>query len=177
MTRAHRQTGFAYIAAIVLLVVLAGMAVAMLRLTTTQQSTVNQALLGAKASLAARGGLEWAFHTMNANCPAEPAVATIQRTEFRPDSGFHVTVTCSFRDYNEGQRMAPPPPGGAASQTSTPQVKRIFRITATACNGSGGTCPDAGSVTGADYVERARTATLCVIPIANPGGSFSGCET
>jgi type II secretory pathway pseudopilin PulG len=44
-TNARAQSGFAYIAAIVLLVVVAGMATALLRLTGTQQSTVNQARL------------------------------------------------------------------------------------------------------------------------------------
>jgi len=50
----RRQSGFAYIAAVVFLVVIAGIAVALLRLTDTQQTTVNQALLGARAGLTAR---------------------------------------------------------------------------------------------------------------------------
>lgn len=58
MSQARPQSGFAYIAAIVFLVVVAGIAVALLQLTNTQQTTVNQALLGARAGLAARAGIE-----------------------------------------------------------------------------------------------------------------------
>lgn len=158
MIRARSQSGFAYIAAIVLLVVVAGMVVGLLQLTTTQQSTVNQALLGAKAGLAARAGLEWGFKT----CPT--AAGTTQLPQFKQASGFHVTVTCSFIDYAEGER--------ASGQTSVSQTKRIVQITAVACNGSAAACPDATSVTGAEYVERARMATMCVLPNA----AFEPCE-
>ena len=41
---------------------------------------------------------------------------------------------------------------------NTPQTLRVFRITATACNGSGGACPDAGSAAQPLYVERQRLA-------------------
>lgn len=161
MTSRRRQTGFAYIAAIVLLVVVAGMAVALLRLSTTQQSTVNQALLGAEAGLAARAGIEWGFKT------CQSASGTTQLGQFREDSGFHVTVTCVVNNYEEGER-----PDG---QTSVSQRLRIAQITAVACNGSAAACPDANSVTGAEYVERARMATICMI--ANPDGTFSHCDT
>ena len=160
---ARPQAGFAYIAAIVLLVVVAGMAVALLRLTTTQQSTVNQALLGAKAGLAARAGIEWGFRS----CMSAPATPTItQLPQFKNESGFHVTVTCSSIEYQEGER--------ASGQTSVSQPKRIVQISAIACNGTAANCPDAASVAGAEYVERARMATVCVIP--EPGGMVSACE-
>lgn len=149
MTR--RQSGFAYIAAVVFLVVVAGIAVALLRLTDTQQSTINGALLAARANLAARGGIEWVYHR-----PAQRCVATPQQLpDFRNDSGFLVTVSCSFRTFNEGE---------TAAGAGTPVKKRIYRIEAIACNTAGTTClvPDAANVARPDYVERARVATICL---------------
>jgi hypothetical protein len=163
MIRLRPQSGFAYIAAIVLLVVVAGMAVGLLRLTTTQQNTVNQSLFGAKAGLAARAGIEWGFRSC-LNATTTPL--TTQLPQFRNESGFHVTVTCSATQYQEGER--------ASGQTSVSQPKRIVQITAVACNGSAANCPDANSVTGAEYVERARMATLCVMTDAN--GALVPCE-
>lgn len=160
-TNAHRQAGFAYIAAIVLLVVVAGMAAGLLRLTSTQQSTVNQALLGAKAGLVARAGIEWGFVTCLSTS------GTTDLGQFKTDTGFNVSVNCQFTNYQEGER--------ASGQTSISQTKRIVQITAIACNGSTARCPDAGSVASADYVERARTATVCMV--VEPGGTFSACET
>lgn len=155
------QSGFAYIAAIVLLVVVAGMAAGLLRLTGTQQSTVNQALLGAKAGLAARAGVEWGFRT----CLNTAAITDLG--QFKTETGFNVTVTCSFKNYQEGER--------ASGQTSISQTKRIVQITAVACNGGAARCPDATSVANAEYVERARSATMCMV--VEPGGTFSPCET
>ena len=107
MNRSRRQAGFAYIAAVVLLVVVAGLAVALLRLSSTQQATVNQALLGARASLAARGGIEWAFHVLNTRCQQAPAAPVpVDLTEFQAESGFHVTVTCSYTTYFEASAYA-----------------------------------------------------------------------
>ncbi|MBD8657315.1 MSHA biogenesis protein MshP [Oxalobacteraceae sp. CFBP 13730] len=162
-TNARAQSGFAYIAAIVLLVVVAGMATALLRLTGTQQSTVNQALLGAKAGLAARAGIEWGFRT----CLTTAGITDL--SQFRNETGFNVSVDCQFTDYREGER--------ASGQTSVSQVKRIVQINAVACNGSAARCPDANAniVAGAEYVERARMATVCIV--LNAGVPDGPCET
>ena len=160
---ARAQSGFAYIAAIVLLVVVAGMATALLRLTGTQQSTVNQALLGAKAGLAARAGIEWGFRT----CLTTAGITDL--SQFRNETGFNVSVNCQFTDYREGER--------ASGQTSVSQVKRIVQINAVACNGSAARCPDANAniVAGPEYVERARMATMCIV--LNAGVPDGPCET
>ena len=159
------QSGFAYIAAVILLVVVAGIAVSLLRLTDTQQGTVNGALLGARASLAARGGIEWAFFRLDQVCvqlptgggPA-PMVTPTVLGDFRQASGFTVSVSCTFREYGEGESMDLSDP---ADPKLDPVRKRIYRIVSTACNGSTTACPDPGSVPLADYVERSRVATLC----------------
>ncbi|WP_051306617.1 hypothetical protein [Massilia alkalitolerans] len=142
------QSGFAYIAAVVLLVVVAGICVALLRMTGTQQATVDSALLGARASLAARGGLEWGFYQLSkGNC------ATTTLADFAADSGFRVTVRCTKRSFNEGEDGA-----GAAI------AKEVVQLEAISCN-SGGDCPseDPAILTQPDYVERRRVATTCIM--------------
>ncbi|MEW6762563.1 MAG: pilus assembly protein MshP [Pseudomonadota bacterium] len=136
-----RERGFAYIAAVVLLIVVAGVVVSLLRLTATQQSTVNQTLLGVRASQAARAGVEWMFYRLAydgvTTCPAAPP-----ETEFLADTGFRVTVNCAVREFKEGEQ-----PAGTATE------KYVYRIESIAYN---------GNVTQADYVERRRIATVCM---------------
>lgn len=177
MNRTRKQAGFAYIAAVVLLVVVAGLAVALLRLSATQQATVNQALLGARASLAARGGIEWAFRVLDTRCQQTPAAPTpVDLTQFRAESGFLVTVTCSYTSYFEGERILPPAPGGDPEQTVEALSKRIYRISAVACNSASGSCPDKSSgAAAAEYVERARVATACVV--MDSTNTLVPCET
>jgi MSHA biogenesis protein MshP len=158
MTR--RQSGFAYIAAVVFLVVLAGFALAALRLSTTSQATVNQQVLGARANQAVRGGIEWALYRLKGtagtaacftptNAPGTVNGTTL--TDFLGATGFRVTLTCTARTYNEGQN-----PDGSV------RAKNIFELTATACNGAASRCPDNASVLGPDYVERKRSASFCI---------------
>lgn len=152
MSQPRPQSGFAYIAAVVFLVVIAGIVVALLQLTSTQQTTVNQALLGARAGLAARGGIEWVYENLGNRCTE--AGSTTNLTDFVNDSGFHVKVTCSYRIFREGEQADA---GGAPA----PVVKHIYRIESVACNGAGA-CPDDASVPRPDYVERKRVATVCM---------------
>jgi len=144
----RRAGGFAYIAAIIFLVVLAGFALAALRLSGTAQTTVEQALLGTRASQAARSGLEWAFYKLkakDANC------ATLTPApDLKPATGFVVTLACTMQTYDEGLA-----PDGSSVQ------KNIFELAATACNGA--TCPgNDADLANPDYIERKRTASICV---------------
>jgi MSHA biogenesis protein MshP len=143
-----RQSGFAYIAAVLLLVVVAGVCVALLRMTGVQQATVDSALLGARASLAARGGIEWGFYQLRKGSCVESTTLA----DFAADSGFQVTVRCKARDFNEGEDGA-----------GKPVTKRMVQLEAVACNG-GAACPgtDAAVVANPGYVERRRVATTCV---------------
>jgi MSHA biogenesis protein MshP len=147
---ARRTGGFAYIAAIVFLVVLAGFALAVLRLSDTEQTTVNQAVLGTRASQAARTGLEWAFYKLkpkDAKCDAVNNTAP----DFRTDTGFTVSVKCTSATYDEGL--------GLDGKTVK---KNIFELTATACNAA--TCPGGNTdLANPDYIERKRTASICVV--------------
>jgi MSHA biogenesis protein MshP len=147
---ARRADGFAYIAAIVFLVVLAGFALAVLRLADTEQVTVNQAVLGARANQAARAGLEWAFFRLKpagTNCNA-----VSPNPDLKPATGFVVIVRCQMRTYSEGLDAS----GAAVSKT-------IFELAATACNSAGTACNGSSAdLANPDYVERRRSASICV---------------
>ncbi len=149
-----RQHGFAYIAAVVLLVIMATLATAMVRLTTAQQAMSNQDLLGARAGQAARAGVEWGLFQLRG---ATPCAATTTLTDFRALTGFTVTVTCSANEYNEGE-LAP----------GTPWRKRIYTISAIACN-IGDNCPSNDNVVSVDYVERRRVVSACLTVPTTPG--------
>jgi MSHA biogenesis protein MshP len=142
-----RQQGFGYIAAIVIVVVLAMLGVAAARLATTQQTGAAQDILSARAWQAARAGSEWGlYHALRLNkCNTAPTTL-----DLRGDTGFAVTVTCTSFAFSEGE--VPGSPG-------TPQAKTIFTIDAIACNAAG--CPDNTRVTALDYTERRRVVTAC----------------
>lgn len=142
------QRGFAFIAAIMLLVVMAILATAMIRLNVTQQTGSTQDFLGSRASQAARGGLEWGIARLRTT-PCNEITKTL--TDFHADSGFNVTVTCrTSGPYNEGELA-----------DGTPDVKLIHQIDAVACN-LGATCPNNAEVANVDYVERRRVVTVCL---------------
>lgn len=91
------QQGFAAIAAIFLLVVLAALGAFMLTFSNTQQLTSAQDLQGSRAYWAARAGLEWAVSSVIANpaqCPVPPAPFIVE--------GFTLTMVCTRQVYNEG---------------------------------------------------------------------------
>lgn len=146
MSARTRQEGFGYIAAIVMLVVLATLSIGMLRLNTTQQATSSQDVLSARASMAARAGMEWGLYQVlrGGGCNAAPQTLT----DFKADTGFAVTVSCTAFAFNEGESA----PGVA-------QVKTIYTINAVACNSA--TCPDNTQAGRPGYVERRRVATAC----------------
>ena len=147
------QGGFAYIAAVILLVLMAGMATAIVRLNVSQANAATGAALGARASQAARAGLEWAFYQLKMN-NAQGCAAKEDLNDFQKDSGFLVTVRCKPTSYNEGQD---PVSGDVV-------VKNLYQVEAVACNGSAGSCPDDNSSAQVDYTERRRVATVCMTP-------------
>jgi MSHA biogenesis protein MshP len=135
-----RQAGVGIVTAIFLLVVLAGLAVAIVGITTSQQASANIDLLGARAYQAARAGLEWGIfrQTRNNSCVAAPGVA------FKMPAGtslseFTVVVTCSRQGSGDLTRHL---------------------ITAVACNipdAAGSACPD---VNNPEAVRRKLEAEL-----------------
>lgn len=150
MRRLRSEGGFAYLAAIVMMVVVAGLIAAMLRLTLAQQGTANDAALVARASQAARGGVEWALYQLTNNA-ATPCAASTTLNDFAA-TGFRVTVNCSKTAYQEGQDAT----------TGASLTKNLYTIDAIACNGGGNQCPDVNTPTAPDYTERRRVATVCI---------------
>ena len=125
------QQGFAAIAAIFLVVVLAALGGFMLTFSNTQQLTLAQDVQGSRAYWAARAGLEWGIGSVSATtvCPASPATLTIDT--------FNVVITCASQTYTEA--------------AATPNVK-IFKFASVASS--------AGTVGSVGFVERSLSASL-----------------
>lgn len=132
--RRRNEAGLGLVTAIVLLVVLSGMAVALVTLSTAQQATSSLDLLGARAYQAARAGIEVGLFRGRRNdvCAGEAAPFSFDMPAPSSLAGFSVTVVCV-------------PSGGA------PLVRRL---TATACNrpDGNGRCPNQSNHP--DYVQR-----------------------
>ena len=111
-----RQAGVGLVTAIFLLVVIAGLAAAMVTVFTTQQAGSQLDQQGTRAYQAARAGIEWGlFRATQANsCAATSSFALPPSSTL---AGFTVTVTCT----------ATPGPGGDVATTT-----RLIR--AIACN-------------------------------------------
>lgn len=139
LRRHHR--GLGAIAAILVLVSLAALAAAIVRLSTAQQIGTVQELGAARAAQAARAGIQWGLYQAFKGSWTTCAGAS-QTLDLTADFGMRVTVSCSSSLYNEGE-----------SAPGTPQAVRVFTIEAVACN-STGTCPDNTRATGPAYVER-----------------------
>lgn len=133
------QRGFAAIAAIFLVVVLAALGGFMLTFSNTQQLTSAQDIQGTRAYWAARAGLEWGV----AGVFAQPAAAAdcVAANQALPgggatfDGGFTVVVSCNRQIYSE----------------SGADVK-IFQFTSIASS--------AGGVGSVGFVERSLTASM-----------------
>ena len=136
LRRLRRSAGVGLVTAIFLLVVLAGMGVAMVTLSTAQQASASLDLLGARAYQAARAGIEFGLYRAlrkdtcsgNTESLALPAGSTL--------SGFAVSIRCT-------QRV-----------TGTVTVRQL---TSTACNfpNGAGLCPNPSN--NPDYVQRKLT--------------------
>ena len=88
--------GFSLPTAIFLLVILALLGAFMVSLSTTQNITSAQDVLGSRAYRAARSGIEWALFNLKpaTACPAASTALTID--------GLSVTVACSVTTHDEG---------------------------------------------------------------------------
>lgn len=92
----HRfHGGFAAIAALFLLVVLAALGAFMVSFSNTQHLTSAQDVQGSRAYWAARAGLEWGIASAASGCPGSPTVLTID--------AFTVTVTCTQASYSDSE--------------------------------------------------------------------------
>jgi MSHA biogenesis protein MshP len=99
----QNQRGFTLVQAIFIVVVLALLGVAMLRLSGVQSSTSVFALQGARAYQAARSGLDWAASRAQPSAGANCAASSTMTIDI-----FTVTVTCTAQTFTEGIAAAYP---------------------------------------------------------------------
>lgn len=138
------QQGLGAIAAIFVLVMLAALAAAVVRLGWAAQTTFAQDLQGARATQAAQAGIEWGlFKALQDGTWASCAGA--QTVDLRTETGFRVTVTCSHDAFIEGETTA-----------GAPRTVKVYTINAVACNGTAASCPDNAMAASTNYVERMR---------------------
>ena len=97
-----RQRGISLVAAIFLLVVLAGLGAFAVRLSLMQQQTVNGSLLAAQALHAAKSGIAWTAH--RAINTGWCAAATLPLSEAGA-AGFSVAVSCTQTSHIEAGAM------------------------------------------------------------------------
>ena len=157
MTRTQR--GFGAIMAIIVLVILAGLSAAILRVSAASQIGSALDMEGARAMAAANAGLEYGIYRAlkpdgsapwaTCSCP-DPTTCTDKTTlDLTADTNNRVLVWCDSTVYYVG----PDEPG-----TPTPLTQRVLTITALACNAS--SCPDATAATSLGYIERKRVASM-----------------
>lgn len=134
------QHGFAAIAAIFLVVVLAALGGFMLTFSNTHQLTSVQDLQGTRAYWAARAGLEWGVGSIAAQ-PSATADCLAASTALPGgvgatfDGGFTVAVACTRTLYTEGG-----------------EERKIFQFTSVA--------KTAGSPGSVGYAERSLSASM-----------------
>lgn len=137
--------GLGALAALVIVVLLSGLAAAVVRLGWSSQTGIAQDVTSARALRAANSGAEWGlFQTLTTSGGWKTCAGVSQTLDLRADTGFIVTVSCSSTLYNEGQ----------TSEAGTDTV-RLFTISAVACN-STTSCPDNNLAANVAYVERER---------------------
>lgn len=164
----RKAAGVAIVTAIFLLVVLSGLAVAVVTISTSQQSASALDVQGQRAYQAARAGIEWAayvalrtgsdpnpyYNASKLGCGDSSTVNPNATTFAMPTgttlSSFTVTVQCWRREPG----IVNTDPNSTSDPTGT-----HFRIQSTACNqpGSSG-CPNPNP--GPEYVQRVISAQL-----------------
>jgi len=104
--RKHER-GFALVAAVFIVVVLAILGIMMVTIGGMQRATVSAAAQGTRAYHAARSGIEWGiFQALNnrvPTCGATPSTPTTNTFGLGVAGldGFAVTVVCSYTDHRE----------------------------------------------------------------------------
>jgi MSHA biogenesis protein MshP len=121
--------GFGLVAAMFVMIVMSMVVIAMSRLSITQHGSNSLAIQQARAYQAARAGLEWGIaQALMGNCARNSSVSMAGSNL----SEFTVTVDCPHPD-----PLANPTPGPAV-YSDNGAVVNIYRLTATAQNGSPG---------------------------------------
>lgn len=151
MRASKRKRGSSLVAAIFLLVVIAGLGVFMLSIYSAQQRTSSMDVRGARAYQAAKAGIEWGSYQIMLPENSSPTLAPyncvgVMGTPTFAGSlqGYSVSVSCSQTTTTEGNNTI-----------------RVYQITATA---SAGTAP------APDFVERQMTGRIATCRVG-PGNA------
>jgi MSHA biogenesis protein MshP len=141
----RHERGFALVAAIFIVVVLALLGIMMVTIGGMQRATATTAVRGTQAYYAARSGVEWAIwgaiNNKNAVCGATPSTLTTNTFTLAVNglNGYTVTVTCIYTEHRE----------------RSPPNYNVFVITSTATSGTFGDT---------DYVSRVIQTTVTDAP-------------
>ncbi|QJD92893.1 agglutinin biogenesis protein MshP [Duganella dendranthematis] len=154
----RRSAGIAIVTAIFLLVVVAGLAVAIVSLTTTQEDASGKDLQGMRAYQAARAGIEWALYRglQSGLTPPQPATSLVcgsQNNVAMPAGNTLSSFTVTVLVICDGQVS-----GIAGKDANDPTAYHVL-IRSIACNQPvNGVCLN--TVPGPDYVQREIRAQL-----------------
>ncbi|MBI3375542.1 MAG: agglutinin biogenesis protein MshP [Betaproteobacteria bacterium] len=151
----RRERGFLIIAAVFLLVVLAGLVAYLSTVSTTSQAASAADFQSARAYQAARAGVEWGVYqilrvpggTCSSGTPfvscCDAGSVTKNLTFGSTLSSFTATVTCTSVSTTEGAATV-----------------KVYRIQSNGCNDpTGGACPNTAT-TSATYAEREVILTV-----------------
>ena len=142
--RRKHERGFALVAAIFIVVVLAMLGIMMVTIGGMERATASAAVQGARAFYAARSGVEWGtFGALNNTAPTCGAAASTPTTNTfnlaaTGLNGFTVSVVCSYTTHRERS-----------------DTYNVYVITATGTSGNFGD---------ADYVSRTLQVTVTDAP-------------
>lgn len=138
ITIQRKQRGFSLITAIFLLVVIAALGTFAVTLSTSQQQSAAQDVLGSRAYQAARAGIEWgAYQALNGAIACGTLAAPVPTNVTLPANttlqNFTVRVDC-----------------GTAAASEAGATVTMYQLTSTASQGAGTS----------SYVERQVSATI-----------------
>jgi MSHA biogenesis protein MshP len=140
--------GFALIAALFLIVVLAGLAMFAVRLAGSQQQSMNLTVLSARAVAAANTGIEWGANRALLHGWCNGASAT-QSLNYPQLNGFTVQVQCNHSQHTVLPIAGPPPPPCPGNKCD------VYELTATATYSAFGQ---------PDFVSRSLWRTVSNVP-------------
>ena len=140
--------GFGVIAALMVLVMMAALSAAIVRVGMSQQVASTQSMQAEKATYLATAGVDFGLYYIFKGAWGTCAGQTYSATANGTAGGARLFVTCDSVLYNEGETA----PG-------VPRTVRVYTITSTAC-AAAASCPDNTAATKRGYVERVRQAVV-----------------
>jgi MSHA biogenesis protein MshP len=158
---ASGEKGFGMFAAIAILVILAVLGAFVVSVTGLRSQSTAVDVLGSRALLAARAGIEWSMYLIQNPENTNPAVAPFTTPYSCPGLGTNLNFGGALSDFTVTVQ-----PCTTTTATEAGNTVRIYQIVVVACNfPAGGACPNNAS-TSPSYVERQITVLTetCRLP-------------